>query len=135
MSRGGRRRRNPPAMRRAKLLLMARDPHCHWCRRPVRDTRFASGKLAPDAATVDHWWPTPYRNQFPRAPVTLTPGEPGYVVLACYACNLRRGCEHPERWAERVSVEAQRAAHERARRSFRAKRELIAARQEARDAG
>ena len=64
-----------------KLELLAKDPHCHWCGKEVKDYGDLTGKQYPhDLATLDHLVSRFFRKK----------GDVVKKVLACWKCNEER---------------------------------------------
>jgi len=84
--------------RERRRKLHAENPHCYWCGRLTREG--LTPPLPDDAATLDHF----------RSLCDLSPrkaNEPQWV-LACHACNLRRGIEDQLRFTAAMTKRVQR---------------------------
>lgn len=74
--------------RRLRRKLLEADPHCRYCRRPVRSDTTRPRFMA----TIDHILP---QNRGGRT-------EASNVVLACEVCNMAKGDRTPEEWAAAI---------------------------------
>ena len=73
-------------VRKRKLRLYWRNPHCHWCGTKTIIHKHKQCKAIPDnAATVDHLY-TRFDYMRGKSP----PGVEA-TVLACNKCNFERG--------------------------------------------
>lgn len=93
--------------RRRRERLMAEDPHCHWCGSEVVYYELAAHESMPgNFATIDHLHD---RYSYTRRDAS---GEQR-IVLACRACNHRRGEERTlavpietrRRWSRRYPLQ------------------------------
>jgi hypothetical protein len=75
-----------------KIRMWNKNPNCHWCNIPTQLTNCSDGKLADNAATVDHL----FSKLNPARWVKRKPGEVK-KVLACYGCNQLRSIEENDR--------------------------------------
>lgn len=84
-------------LKRRRAKLHARDPQCHWCRTPTVLIEGHVRHKPANMATIDH-----LDDRF--SPLRGTMGGQERTVLACDACNNRRGQER-----QRAVVDVQRA--------------------------
>ncbi len=78
-------------MQKRREILMARDPHCHWCGRELKDKKTnGRGRLPKDFPTIDHLQNRFFgRKYVPNKEMT---------VLACPSCNNERQRKELSRW-------------------------------------
>lgn len=75
------------------------DGLCYYCDQPMRLIHPEEGETAPDdMATLEHIVP---KIELPKFGFPHHPPPPN-VVLACWKCNIRKGCRLPEGWDQRM---------------------------------
>lgn len=76
------------SLRTLKLKLFEDNPHCFHCGKPTILTNITSGKLPPNAATIDHI----ISRYNPNRWVKKKQGQ-RRKVLACFKCNQERSMQ------------------------------------------
>lgn len=82
---------------RRRKRLMEKDPHCHWCRRPLKlypnygKPHTRGMRMPADYPTIDH---LKSRLFGPRQEVHM---KQKTLVLSCPECNVRRSKEEQQR--------------------------------------
>lgn len=94
---------NNNGIRRRRRNLLAADPHCHWCRRELREYQIAEMPVngrPPDAATVDHLnslagnpHGRPVMRVFIAGRGLVTWRHVPVTVLSCFPCNQARAID------------------------------------------
>lgn len=77
-------RKAPSAMKQMRLSLWRKSSFCHWCK---KDLSFRE-------STIDHVIPLARGGT----------NHPKNFVIACEACNSKRGCNMPEVTTERMEL-------------------------------
>lgn len=92
--------RDPRRTARAKARLLAADPYCCYCRRPLAYDHPTLGLVPNRYCSIDHLLPVSRGGT----------DDPRNLVLACSGCNGSKGDRTPDEWAEMIRRAADRLA-------------------------